>query len=190
MVAVATDREESQVGDRIRALREMRQLSLRAVADEAGMSTSFVSQLERGRTSASIGSLRRIAQALGVSIADLFAEDVDAAPHVLHLQDLPELDTEPGARKFLVTQRPLRHLEVYVGEFEPGASTGDESYTHGDSQEVFIVSEGTVTLTLSGSEHVMSAGDSIEYRTSFPHHVRNTGAKLARVMWICSPVTD
>src|SRR2546422_1922861 len=66
---------EVDVGERLRALRRFRRCTLRTIADRSGLSESFLSQVERGRSSASIASLKRIADALGVSMADLFEPD-------------------------------------------------------------------------------------------------------------------
>lgn len=171
----------------------MRKMPLRELAERAGASPSFVSQLERGQTSASIGMLRRIAGALGLTVADLFSEEDEVGHRVLPREHRPELPTGPGARKYLVSQRPLRNVEVYVGEFDPGASTGDEPYTHGDSQEIFVVLDGRVTLWLGDQDEARSyelaAGDSIEYRTSVPHRVVNATEEPAEVMWIVAPPT-
>ncbi|HEX2316388.1 MAG TPA: XRE family transcriptional regulator [Thermomonospora sp.] len=183
----------ARLGARIREFRRMRKMPLRELAERAGASPSFVSQLERGRTSASIGMLRRIAGSLGLTVADLFAEDDGPAHRVLPKANRPELPTAPGTRKYLVSQRPLRNVEVYVGEFDPGASTGDEPYTHGDSQEIFVVLSGRVTLWLGKGPdtrpYELGAGDSIEYRTSVPHRVVNATEELVEVMWIIAPPT-
>ncbi|MEV7009839.1 XRE family transcriptional regulator [Streptosporangium sp. NPDC051022] len=178
-----------ELGYRIRAFREMRGMSLRALGARAGTSSSLLSQLENGKVNPSIGSLRRIAQALGVGLADLFDDNSLAPRHLLRRADRPELEMGEGARKFALTRPPLHHLEVYTGEFEPGGSTGDEAYVHGDSQEIFIVIRGTVTLWLGEDQYVLEAGDSIDYRSGVPHRMANTGTEPAEVMWITSPPT-
>ena len=66
-------------------------------------------------------------------------------------------------RKMLLTQRPLHHLEVFVGEIDPGGSTGAEPYAHGDSEELFVVLSGTVRLELGDGIHELETGDSIGY---------------------------
>ena len=63
---------EVDVGERLRSIRRLRRATLRTIAERAGVSESFLSQVERGKASASIGSLRRIANALGVAVAYLF----------------------------------------------------------------------------------------------------------------------
>ena len=74
---------EVDVGERMRDIRRSRRATLRTIADQAGVSESFLSQVERGRASASIASLRRIAGALGVSVADLFEPGGPPRPRVL-----------------------------------------------------------------------------------------------------------
>ncbi|SDH54885.1 helix-turn-helix domain-containing protein [Nonomuraea jiangxiensis] len=188
-----TESENARLGARIRAYRNMRRMTVRALAAQARASASFISQLERGQTSSSIGMLRRIASALGLTVADLFNEDDHVGHRVVRREARPELRTAPGTRKFLISQRPLQNVEIYAGEFEPGSSTGTEPYTHGDSQEIILVVRGRITLWLgptgSGDVHVLDPGDSVEYRTSVPHRVVNESDETAEVLWMIAPPT-
>ena len=175
------------VGERLREIRGRRRLTLREVAERAGLSESFLSQVERGRASASIASLRRIADGLGIGISDLFQPLEPARPLVLRLADRPTLAFGILGRKMLLTPQPLHELEVFVGELEPGGSTGAEQYAHGDSEELFVVLRGTVRLELGDELHELETGDSIDYRSSTPHRVTNVGVEAAEVIWIISP---
>jgi transcriptional regulator with XRE-family HTH domain len=178
---------EIDVGERLRELRRFRRLTLATIASRSGLSESFLSQVERGRSSASIASLRRIADALGVSISDLFEQEGAPRPTVVRRDDRPALAFGVLGRKLLLTPRPLRHLEVFVGELDVGGSTGDQPYAHGDSEELFVVLAGNVQLELGGELFELERGDSIDYRSSTPHRVSNIGHDLAEVMWIISP---
>jgi transcriptional regulator with XRE-family HTH domain len=175
------------VGERLRELRRFRRCTLRTIATRTGLSESFLSQVERGRSSASIASLRKIADALGVSIADLFEHDGAPRPRVVRRDERPALAFGVLGRKLLLTPRPLRHLEVFVGELEVGGSTGDQPYAHGDSEELFVVLAGNVQLELGGELFELERGDCIDYGSSTPHRVSNIGQGLAEVMWIISP---
>lgn len=177
------------LGKRVKAFREMRGMSLRTLGSRAGLSPSLLSQFENGRVNASIGSLRRISEALGIALTDLFDDESSVPRHLLRKSDRPQLVGEPGTRKYAITRPPLHHLEVYVAEFDPGCSTGDESYVHGDSQEILLVQSGVVVLWLNGEPHELAAGDSIEYRSSVPHRLTNPGSVMAEVLWITSPPT-
>jgi transcriptional regulator with XRE-family HTH domain len=178
---------EVDVGERLRDIRRLRRATLRTIADRAGVSESFLSQVERGRASASIASLRRIAGALGVTVADLFEPGGPPSPRVVRREERPSLAFGILGRKLLLTPRPLQHLEVFVGELDPGGSTGAEPYAHGDSEELFVVLSGNVQLELGGDVHELETGDSIDYRSSTPHRVANVGEERAEVMWIISP---
>jgi transcriptional regulator with XRE-family HTH domain len=175
------------VGERLRSIRTLRRCTLRSVADRAGVSESFLSQVERGKSSASIASLRRIAGALGVNVADLFEPSGLPAPRVLRRGERPSLAFGVLGTKRLLTPRPLQHLEVFVGELDEGGSTGEEPYVHGDSEELVVVLSGTVQLELDGDVHVLRTGDSIDYRSSMSHRVTNAGKGVAEVMWVISP---
>jgi transcriptional regulator with XRE-family HTH domain len=176
------------VGERLRAIRHLRRRTLKAVATQADVSESFLSQVERGKASASIASLTRIAGALGVSVADLFEPNgAQRQPRVLPRAARPVLSFGNLGRKYLLTPRPLEHLEVFVGELDPGGSTGDEPYTHGDSEELFVVLAGRVHLQLGEVVHELEPGDSIAYRSSIPHRVTNAAELPAEVMWVISP---
>jgi transcriptional regulator with XRE-family HTH domain len=188
MARSATDvSTEVDVGERLRTLRQFRRYTLQSVAARSGLSESFLSQVERGRSNASIASLKRIADALGVSMADLFEPDGLPGPRVLRRDERPALQFGILGRKLLLTPRPLHHLEVFAGELEVGGSTGPEPYAHGDSEELFVVVSGTVRLELGGEVFELERGDSIDYRSSVPHRAVNTGNELAEVLWIISP---
>src|ERR687888_555482 len=176
---------EEQLGARLRALRHRRRSTLRAVAQRAGISESFLSQVERGQAAASIASLQRIAGALGVSVADLFEPDgARSRPRVLRRERRPTLPFGRLGTKFLLTPRPLENLEVFIAELDVGGATAEEPYTHGDSEELVVCLAGTIELHLGQEVHELGAGDSIDYRSSIPHRVVNAGNAVAEVMWV------
>ena len=176
-----------EVGERLRAIRLLRRLTLRDVADAAGVSESFVSRLERGRSSASVATLQRLAGAVGIEISDLFAGEREAGPRVLRHDERQLLEWGHLGRKALLTPKPFHSLEVVAAAFDPGGSTGDEPYTHGDSEELLLVLTGRVHLQLGNELFDLSTGDSVNYRSSTPHRVSNPGDDGAEVLFVISP---
>lgn len=175
------------VGERLRAIRQLRRRTLKDIADRAGLSESFLSQVERGRTSASISSLQRIASALGVDVSDVFSFNGVDRPRVVGRAARPTISFGTLGRKALLTPKPFHSVEVVAAEFDAGGSTGEEPYAHGDSEEVFFVVSGEVELYLGGETFALEAGDSAQYRSSTPHRVRNRGKARAEVLFIISP---
>lgn len=180
--------EELELGRRVAQFRELRGLSLRALAAEAGVSSSFLSQLENGHSNASVASLRKIAGALGVTPAALLDASTGHTRGVLRGSERPTLPLD-GAEKFVISQEPLRNLEIYAGTFAPGGSTGSDAYSHGNAQEFFIVVAGSITLELGSERYVMYKDDSIEFLSSVPHRIVNQSGAPAEVLWINSPPT-
>lgn len=174
------------LGPRIRSYRQMRKMTLRQVAQHAEVSVSFLSQLERGASGASIPTMRLIAEALGLALADLFSAEPASAHRVLRAADRPMIHAT-GVDKFMLTRRPLQHLEVLEGVVWPGGTVGSRTHRHGDSQELLLVLEGTIRLILDEEEYELDTGDSIEYRSSSTHCVVNDSGATARVLWIISP---
>lgn len=174
---------------RVKRFRQARRLSLRQLGELSGTTASFLSQLERGATGATTSTLMRIANALDISIADLFDDRPRSTHRVLRRADRPAWPEAAGYRKMLLSQRPIQDFEVFVGEFDVGGSTGPEQYTHGDSHEMLLVIAGEVEVHLADEIHRMSEGDCIEYPSSTPHRTVNCGATVAIVQWIISPPT-
>lgn len=183
-------RRSTILGDRVKAYRTARRLTLRQLGDVVGTTASFLSQLERGLSGANTSTLMLIANALGISVADLF-DEAEISPHrVLTHAERPALPVCEGYRKTLLSRRPIQAVEVYSGEFAIGGSTGDQPYTHGDAHEMFIVLRGRLRLTLGEESFILSEGDSIEYATSTPHKTINIGDTPAEVLWIIAPPTS
>lgn len=178
-----------EVGERIAQARKLRGATLREVSSAAGVSPSFLSQLERGLTNASVASLRKIASGLGVPVADLLESNPRHTHGVLRAEHRPSTPLSSGSEKFVVAQPPVQHVEIYVGRFQVGGATGQDPYIHGTSQEFLIVLSGNVLLELGEHSYVMGPHDSIEYLSSVPHRVQNVGNTVAEVMWVTSPPT-
>jgi transcriptional regulator with XRE-family HTH domain len=69
---MSTPVDPQVIGEHIRRLRSDRRTSVRAFAAQTGFSPSFISQLENGLVSPSLGSLHKIAEALGVTLGEFF----------------------------------------------------------------------------------------------------------------------
>lgn len=178
---------EVPLGERLRAIRLLQRRTLREVADAAAVSESFISQLERGRSNPSVATLQRIAAALGLEVSDLLTSNGLPRPRVLRREAREPLVWGHLGRKSLLTPKPFHSLEIIAAEFEAGGSTGDEPYTHGDSEELLVVIEGTVHVQLDMDIYELRAGDSVHYRSSTPHRVSNPGDERAEVLFVITP---
>jgi transcriptional regulator with XRE-family HTH domain len=185
---VSTDADALALGNRIRSARTRRRMTLKALSDRAQLSESFLSQLERGLTQASISSVRRIADALEIQVSDLFDQAVPAEPHVLRRTERPHIAFGDGASKMLLTaHRALQNIEVLQARIEVGGSTGVTAYAHGDSEELIVVLAGAVKVEIGTQSFHLEHGDSLSYLSSQTHRLINAGDEPAEVIWIISP---
>jgi transcriptional regulator with XRE-family HTH domain len=176
-----------QLGPRIRALRQARHVTLRELAARAGVTESFLSQVEREVTSPSIASVQRIARALDLAIAELFTEEAPRG-RVVRRADRRRIVYQ-GLRavdEFLTAGMSGR-VQVILSTIEPGGGTGDEPYTHESDEEVVIVLDGQLELWLADEHHLLETGDSIAYSSRLPHRNRNSGDRVATVLFCLTP---
>ena len=149
---------ELQLGPRIRSLRQARQVTLRELAERAGVTESFLSQVEREVTSPSIASVQRIARALDLGIAELFVDEPPLG-RVVRRADRRRIvyNGLNAVDEFLTAGRDGR-LQVILTTLEPGGGTGDEAYTHESDEEVVIVLEGSLELWVGDEHHLLADG--------------------------------
>jgi len=178
---------ELQLGTRIRALRQARRLTLREVADRAGVTESFLSQVERDVTSPSIATVHRIARALGLSIAQLFAEDGDTGRVVR--REARRRVSYPGLRSMdeFLTSNMAGRLQVIMSTIEPGGGTGEEPYTHDSDEEVVVVLAGVLDLWVAEEHYVLREGDAITFPSRLPHWNANHGEEPVKVLFCLTP---
>jgi transcriptional regulator with XRE-family HTH domain len=187
---------DAVLGARIRHLRKARRLSIKEVAERTGFSIGFVSQIERGLSSASVRVLTSMADALNVSISSLFDEvtegnaaEVDQV--VVRVAARKKLTFwETGLSKQLLTPSSTdSHLHVYLVVIEPDGHTGDTPYTH-EGEEAGLVLEGSMELTVDERSFVLGEGDSFRFSSRRPHRFRSVGRRMARVLWVNAKTSE
>jgi transcriptional regulator with XRE-family HTH domain len=178
---------ELQLGPRIRSLRHARHVTLRQLAERAGVTESFLSQVEREVTSPSIASVQRIARALDLGIAELFA-DGEPQGRVVRRTDRRRI-SYPGLRSVdeFLTAGSGGRLQVILSTLEPGGGTGEEPYSHESDEEVVVVLSGSIELWVADEHHLLEEGDAIAYSSRLPHRNRNAADHQAVILFCCTP---
>jgi transcriptional regulator with XRE-family HTH domain len=178
---------ELELGRRLRRLRESRDLSMKSLAARAGVSESFVSQVERGMANPSVASLRRLAEALETSVGSLF-EDHGGADRLLKASERARL-VHPQRRweDFIVTPRASKKLQVILSVIEAGEGSGEEPYAHDSDEECVIVLKGSLEFRVGDDSYLLEEGDSLVFESRIPHWNRNPGPSKTEVLWIITP---
>jgi len=179
--------EPPRVGAALAALRQSRSLSLDELSRLAGVSKSMLSQIERAQANPTVAVVWRLANALGVPLADLLG---GAAPAAAPAMDFVPAHAAPSLRSpdGLCELRILGPIEL-AGQFEwyaltvqPGGAL--ESSAHEDgAREHLTVQAGALEVSAGGETQALKAGETARYAADRPHAIRNT-AKSAASGWL------
>ena len=180
---------EAAIGEQLRELRQVKNLTLREVADKAGISVSYLSQLERNQSRLPIGVLRRIGDALGVQMNWFFqrpgAADATESDIVVRAAKRRRMAfTGLGIAEELLSPNLGGPLELLLSTIDPGADS--EDYAH-DGAEAGYVLSGVLDLWVSGRQFRLSEGDSFSFKSTQVHRCANPGELPTRVLWVITP---
>lgn len=168
-------------GGRIRDLRRKAGLTLQALADQAGISVGFLSQVERDKATPSLGTLASLAAALGVDV-DVFIATPKPADSVTRAGERPRFaiaDSSLGYER-LTTTLPGGTLSALIVHIPQGYAS--ETVAH-VGEELIVVLDGTIRQTLAGADFVLRPGDSLHFMGDTPHAFANIGEGPARLLW-------
>ncbi len=186
MSLYSEDAMSVDVGQRLRAMRAERNLSLRNLAARSGLSANALSNIERGQTSATVSTLYKLADALGVSITAFF-ENLEA-PKAIVFRKASERVRVPFARGLwegLGGESFDGRVEPFMLTLESGASSGPFKITH-SGHEFVICLRGQLEYTILNQVFLMEAGDSLLFAAQLPHRWRNPGSVVTNAMFILS----
>ncbi|MBU6487002.1 MAG: XRE family transcriptional regulator [Burkholderiales bacterium] len=184
---IEDDRAHSTVlGPKIRSLRQRLALTLDETATRGGISTPFLSQIERGRARPSLATLVAIARVLGVDVQYLL--DAPREERFVargdHLTFFGFADADKRFARLTQVTAGGR-MEALLVRIPAGRKLDDITARAGE--QFWYVLSGTVTLTLEGKTYVFREGDSAHYDSTDAHHWENTGEREALLMWVGTP---
>lgn len=174
------------LGERVRARRMEIGLSLRSLAEQAGLTASFVSQVERGVTSPSIESLRHIATALGVPVFHFLLEP-EEEPHAVRSDKRVRL-TMPGSQVSfqLLTPRLNRKMEAFLTEREPGDTTPLVRFSQQTEEFIYIL-QGQLEVRLGETVYQLGPGDTLYFDGALLQDIKPRGDQTARFISVITP---
>ena len=178
---------EIDIGSRLKSFREEKGLSIYALSKECGLTRSFIGKVEKGQTSPSISSLKRITSALNISLNQLF-ENQDHTPRVkctrVHERRVFVNPPSKVTYEFLFPNPQSRRMDAYFIRVKPG---GKSDYYKHEGEECGSVLQGILKLTIQDEEHVLHPGDSIYFQSSLPHKWENISKEEVLAFWVVTP---
>jgi len=173
-----------RVGEVIRKLRLARGLSIREVAEAAGLSSSFLGAVERGESDIAVGRLAQVAGVFGHDVASLLGYVAcRSQPYFIRPEDRVRMARGRGV-DFAAIRIPGTTLELMLATLAP-RSRFDDVVTHAGT-DVLLVVEGDLVLVVDGVDYPMTEGDCAVWPSSHPHTVRNDSDRPARAIGLAT----
>ena len=179
--------EPPRVGQTLAALRLSRALSLDELSRQAGVSKSMLSQIERNQANPTVAVVWRLANALGVSLAELLQGEKAADPVIATVAShaTPTLRSPDG----LCALRILGPIEL-AGQFEwyelavqPGGALESLAHEPGSREHLSLL-DGRLSVESGEATTELSAGETARYAVDAPHAIRNPGTETALALLV------
>jgi transcriptional regulator with XRE-family HTH domain len=185
--APATKIADLWLGQHLRGLRKMHDLSLEQLAERCGLSVGALSQIERGITSPTMRSLRRLSEVFNVPMSQLFHEGdyppVEELGRIVRAKGRRVLSLNTtGVQKELLTPAVSGALEIYLVTIAPGGSSGPELYTHKGEEGGYVMA-GEMVLEIEDRTFHLKTGDSFRFKSQTPHRFANMSKAETMVVW-------
>lgn len=186
--------EDNKIGEKIRQLRESKEMSVEDLAKDSGNSAELIESLEEGAYIPSMAPLFKIARALGVRLGTLLDDMSQTGPfvsksgqfqEVIHFTgSISNLEESSLELYSLAYGKSDRHMEPFIVDLHPKKVNNCELTSH-EGEEFIYVMEGNVELCYGQEKHVLGAGDSIYYDSVIPHdlHAHQDEARILAVVY-------
>jgi transcriptional regulator with XRE-family HTH domain len=174
------------LGIRLRRLRFEARKTLKVVSRDTGLSVSFISTLERGGSGASVASLRRLAEAYGTSVREIFGADIHQGSPLVRREERPVMQWENGVR---IEELVRRDTVMDPSWFHVPPRSGSEGFYSHTGEEFFLVIEGVLFVELKGQKTFrLRSGDTLYFPSTTPHRWW-TEDETAEVVAVNTPPT-
>jgi len=176
------------VHERLQQLRKRQGSTLRELAATTGLSASTISAIERGVSAPSVGTLRRLAEALHTTVPQLLGTPVNPRRLVVREHERQVLEMGAPGVRFENLYSVETTLQSMLITADPGQGS-QESYSH-EGEEFLYILEGQLELTLD-ELHVYRLGprDAMTFHSSRPHRWYNPGRIRTSILWVNTPPT-
>lgn len=172
------------IGQKIKSLRLSAELTQAELAARAQLTKGFISQLENDLVSISLESLNDILEALDISLAEFFSEQVRKS--VFSPKDrVPVSGSGASVLESLVTGSTNRDMDPMFVRFGPGESFEFEQPHVGE--EFGYVLSGALTLELAGKEKRITAKSCFYFESNQTHRLSNHSNSAVSFLWVTAP---
>ncbi len=169
---------EFNIGQKIKALRKGRKLTLQDVANEIGFSPALISQIENNNVSPPIATLSKIARFFDVKMSHFFEDTESSIPYeIVRIKDrrqisrvISAIGTNHGyTYEALSYRKHSKKMEPFLLTINERAAE-ETLYSH-EGEEFLLIMEGTAEILLDNERFILNAGDAVYLDSSVKHRL-------------------
>ncbi|MDS1139198.1 helix-turn-helix domain-containing protein [Pusillimonas sp. SM2304] len=179
------------IAQKLRQRRKVKRLSLKALAEKAGLSIGLLSQIERGVSTPSLRSLSQVCQALEMPMAWLFDRDHSLPipePSVVRLAQRRRMDLGSGGMiKEILSPDSISDIQLMRFVIHSGGKSGDSPAQHPTGAKCGTVLAGCLGLEINGQEHIINQHDSFAFKANAQYRFWAVGDADCEVIWAVTP---
>ncbi|MBN2564987.1 MAG: helix-turn-helix domain-containing protein [Candidatus Eisenbacteria bacterium] len=175
-----------EVGQRLKETRKALEMTLKDVADASGMSPTHISEIERGKTSPTVGALRKIAVALGKDTAFFVEEEPLPKVSVVKKEDRETLLLRGDGDGFVTARAltsgiPAGRIKLALVDESEGGTMMPHSH---DGEEAIVMLVGEARVMVGDEEFTIESGDCLQYSAKLDHTATFTGKGKNKALWV------
>lgn len=174
------------IGDSLKEIRKKKQLTLKQLADITDLSAAYLSKLENNLTSPTLANLQKICEALQITMAAFLLNKQEELPVVLKKKERPELFTTGSGIVYNLIFDRSSIVKIISMTIQADNYKEEMSWGHHDD-ELGIVAEGSLVVTIDEENYVLLPGDFIYIKAHSVHKYKKVGEGVCTVYWIYVP---
>lgn len=173
------------IGSKLRESRLQRRITLKDLAKQTSLTTSFLSQVERNIVSPSLNSLKKISDSLNIRLATLFDEDDKKELVFIRKLSRKKILINKSRASYEIMASGLLNINMrpLLLTLAPGGQI-QRKLNPNEQEEFGIIIEGRVELLRQNESYIMEEGDAIYFVSSKPYDIKNIGTCDASILWV------
>lgn len=177
---------------RLKQLRRQKRWSLETLAEQTGLTKSYLSKVERGLSIPSIAVAIRLAKELGADVEELFSDQASSSAIAItrssERTSFSTSETDKPLVQSIASGAAAKKMLPFV--LYPAADFSASAFKEHEGEEFLFVHAGSIEVAFPTNNVELHAGDSLYFNSLVPHKIRTIGPKQAEVLVVVSSEDD
>jgi transcriptional regulator with XRE-family HTH domain len=173
------------INKKIKKIRKEKNITLKELSKYTGLSISFLSQVERGVSSFTITSLKKISEGLGVSLQEIVSYEEEN--NFITKKENPvylRLQNNYYSHQIVSGKFDGRKLEGIIYTIKPNCKM--DAFAH-DGEEFHYILQGKALFSIGDSEYELEEGETIHFPSILEHKIECIGNKDLKILSVLTP---